>query len=720
MQKQSAKSQWRARWCIALTVLLGSTNLANALDLIELLGGNQGQALPLPAEVTFTYTAGDQLIPDKLTAEGIDLKPAADESGISGYRLYWADDAGNKIIDLPLLGGKPFITELNTSGRALSYRFAADTTVPPSAFSVLACSRTADSEYCGSSASDKVFYRFRDSGMAATLTELPLVTGDLGALANCPGVEVAASCGNQMCDALETAENCPADCGNWQLASYNYQTLCSDIQSTHTPSSVAEVQQLVSAAAAAGKRVKVTGKAHSATEVMCTDGVLISTAQLTMHNPSLGIQLETFEGVEVVKVPAGTLMWDLSEWLHPRGKSIGYTHLGYAYPTVAGHIATSSHGSSPRHRTVLAHSVVGMEVVTADGQLRQFSRGTTKKDLWKALTTNLGYLGVVTSLRIEVQPTTNLHVKVTYHDDDYLFQNGPDSAWENIKDCDFGQYNWYPGMSKVIRSCGMETSAPAEPGALNRLLNPSVPAEIFPFFKQGMHAAACNPGGYLDGFMERFRYLQFVNQPPFVKDQDGKSVFTADVVGPQHRMITSTLVDGQDGFFQMDWEVAVPRANAAAAMQYINNFLHGQNAKNLDLRLPLVGVFTRYAKSEDHTLMAYTGTGGPFADNSHVVHIEMPIYVPAGFNQAQLDAYMAPFVEYVSVLIEEYGARAHWAKNREWTFDLQRQLGSFNYGDRLKKFNKAVATLDPNGVFANEYAKRIGIIYPNFNYPADW
>ena len=80
-----------------------------------------------------------------------------------------------------------------------------------------------------------------------------------------------------MCDALETADNCPADCGDWQLASYNYQTLCDDIETLHIPSSVDEVKQLVSAAAAAGKRVKVTGKAHSATDVMCTDGVLIST-----------------------------------------------------------------------------------------------------------------------------------------------------------------------------------------------------------------------------------------------------------------------------------------------------------------------------------------------------------------------------------------------------------------------------------------------------------
>lgn len=707
------------RRCAAACAMVTASMSAQALNLGALFGGGS-ETLPLPQAVSFTYTAGEQLIPDKLTAEGIELTPAVNGEALTHYRLYWADTQGNKILSLPLLGTPALITELPAESGELNYRFDEDTIVPIQAFSVLACSVGANGEYCGGSAEDKVVYRFRDSDLPGLLTELPLLVGDIGGLATCPSLEIAASCGNQMCDALETADNCPADCGDWQLASYNYQTLCDDIETLHTPSSVDEVKQLVSAAAAAGKRVKVTGKAHSATDVMCTDGVLISTAQLTMHNPNMGIQLETFEGVDVVNVPAGTLMWDLSEWLHPRGKSIGYTHLGYAFPTVAGHIATSSHGSSPKHRTVLSHSVVSMDVVTADGQLRHFSRGTTNKDEWKALTANLGYLGVVTRLRIEVQDTKNLHVKVTYHDDDYLFNNGPDSAWENIKQCDFGQYNWYPGVGKVVRTCGKETTAAAEPGAQNRLLNPAVPAQIFPFFKQAMHTAACNPGGYLDGVMERFRYLQFVNQPPFTKEQDGKTVFSADVIGPQHRMITSTLVDGQDGFFQMDWEVAVPRANAAAAMEYINRFLHGQNRKNLDVRLPLVGVFTRYAKSEDHTLMAYTGTGGPFEDNSHVVHIEMPIYVPAGFSDAELEAYMAPFVEYVTVLIEDFGARAHWAKNREWAFDLQRELGVYDYGKRLSRFNKVLAKLDPNGVFANEYAKRIGLEYPNFDYPEHW
>lgn len=707
------------RRALAATALACASLPIQAFSL-DTLFGEAGSAQPLPTEVSFTYTAGEHLIPDKLIAEGIDLKPASTEENISAYRLYWADEQGNKLPSLPLIGSPALIAELPVTGAEISYRFADDVTVPAAAFSVLACSLAGDQEYCGQQSQERTLYRFRDSDLAGLVTELPLLVGDLTNLGSCPSLEIAASCGNQMCDALETAENCPADCGDWQLASYNYQTLCDEIQSQYSPTSVAEVQQIVRAAAAAGQRIKVTGKAHSATEVMCTDGVLISTSGLTMHNPNMGIQLETFEGVEVVNVPAGTLMWDLSEWLHPRGKSIGYTHLGYAFPTVAGHIATSSHGSSPRHRTVLAHSVVSMDVVTADGQLQQFSRGSTAKDTWKALTTNLGYLGVVTRLRIEVQETTNLHVKVTYHDEDYLFENGPDSAWENIKRCDFGQYNWYPGVGKVIRTCGMETTAAAEAGAQNNLLNPSVPAQIFPFFKQGMHVAACNPGGYLDGVMERFRYLQFVNQPPFTKQRDGKMVFSSDVVGPQHRMITSTLVDGQDGFFQMDWEVAVPRANAAAAMAYINRFLHGQNRKNLDVRLPLVGVFTRYAKSEDHTLMAYTGTGGPFADNSHVVHIEMPIYVPAGFSEAELEAYMAPFVEYVTVLIEDFGARAHWAKNREWAFDLQRQLGSYDYDKRLKRFNKVLAKLDPKGVFANEYAKRIGLQYPEFSYPEHW
>jgi hypothetical protein len=120
--------------------------------------------------------------------------------------------------------------------------------------------------------------------------------------------------------------------------------------------------------------------------------------------------------------------------------------------------------------------------------------------------------------------------------------------------------------------------------------------------------------------------------------------------------------------------------------------------------------------------MAYTGTGNGFDDGSIAAHIEMPIFVPVDLTEAQMEEYMSPYEEAMRTLITQYGARGHWGKNmyggKTWLFELQRDIGS--YGDRLTRFSEKVGEMDPNGLFANKFAKAIGIEYPNFTYPANW
>jgi hypothetical protein len=120
--------------------------------------------------------------------------------------------------------------------------------------------------------------------------------------------------------------------------------------------------------------------------------------------------------------------------------------------------------------------------------------------------------------------------------------------------------------------------------------------------------------------------------------------------------------------------------------------------------------------------MAYTGAGNGFENNSIVAHIETPIFVPVDLSAEQFAEYMSPYEELVRTLVTEYGARGHWGKNMHhndaWLFQLQRDIGS--YGDHLHRFSAKVGELDPNGLFANRFAKAMGIEYPNFVYPANW
>ncbi|CAA0119791.1 L-gulono-1,4-lactone dehydrogenase [BD1-7 clade bacterium] len=704
-------------------------------SLVAIAGGGGAPDKPTDSasKVRITFTADPNpanLIPIRLL-EGIEIWPAEDESKITHYNVYWGDSERNKlgIALAPRLAHIPATKD----GSVLVHEFPPGLKMEAGAIWVLVCAENDGREFCG-----------KDGNMEKVTDPLLSIFGRLNTIkstiknnGDLAGVEVMKTCSNLICDGVETAQNCPSDCSDFGHASFNFQVLCNeaDMQDVYHPTSIAEIQAIIKQAAANGIRVKVTGgqavntTSGSATSVICTDGITLVMDQFDHEREGLGMQLETFEGQEVVSVAAGTNMHELGEWLYSRGKGLGYVHLGWRHVSVAGAIGTSAHGSSPKNRNILSHSVVSMDVIGADGEIQTYSRGTTgvaDPDLWKAFTTHLGYMGVITRVRLEVQAATNTQVKVTFHNEDELFENNKTgSVYNDIKDCDYGQYNWFPSQNQYLRTCGKTTTAAAEDGANNRLLFPYVDLGQLSV-EQTMQIFQI---GGADTSLEAHENMAYMRRsgwhltPPLVKTVKGETRYTTNAIAPTHRITSSKLIDtvGRE-MRQMDWEVAVPFNNMQAAMEYVRDFTNGMNVKNRSTPVPLIGIFVRFSKVENNTLLAYTGTGNGFEDGTIAVHIEMPIFVPAALSEQQFNEYMDPYEEAMRVLVTQYGARGHWGKNMHsddpWMFELQRDIGA--YGDRLTRFNNAVAKVDPNGMFANKFAKAIGIKYPNFTYPASW
>ena len=162
--------------------------------------------------------------------------------------------------------------------------------------------------------------------------------------------------------------------------------------------------------------------------------------------PVLAPRWETFEGKPVVNVPAGTRMSTLGDWLYARGRSLGYTHLGWADVSVGGALGTSAHGSSPKYSNVLSQRVAALEIVGPNGQVNWYSEGTTgvtDPDLWKSMTTHLGYFGVFTRAKLKTEDAKNLRVFITQYSEAEILDS-PKGVFGEIADCDFGQFNWFP------------------------------------------------------------------------------------------------------------------------------------------------------------------------------------------------------------------------------------------------------------------------------------
>lgn len=517
-------------------------------------------------------------------------------------------------------------------------------------------------------------------------------------LFSCPGVKLVVTCGNKLCEPHlnESDLNCPADCRrNVSVRSYNNITLCTGYSEIQIPQTTMEVADLVKKARAHGLKVRAIGASHSATEVMCSEGLLVP-----MEKMDKVYGISTIGEEKVVEAEAGITVFKLSEWLHEKGYALaGLPHMGFRDVTIAGAMATGSHGSTVRHHGVISNIVEAIEFVDGQGNIQYLEKNSSDKNSFKALSASLGLLGIVTKVKFRIQKQFNLAVDITYHSDEQILKKG---LINEVKDCDYGQLNWFPQSGKYMRTCGVKTDELATAGANNELLSPKIPDFIVNPFKKVLQLSACL--SELMCLVEKVRWLQYKLQPPMVvTNARGKKKNMKHLVGPAHRMVSSHLIARQEGFFQMDWEIAVPASKAQAALLAIK-----EHVRKNETCLPLVGVFIRFAPIEDETLIAHTAaTGKDWVEGGPAVFFEMPVYVPVGFSAEQFMAYEKPFVEFARMLIERFSGRPHWGKNRQWTFDLVKSNGA--YENNLELFQKAKSKYDPEGLFTNDFGKSLGL-----------
>jgi L-gulonolactone oxidase len=164
------------------------------------------------------------------------------------------------------------------------------------------------------------------------------------------------------------------------------------------PADREELVEVVAAAAAAGRKVSVAGSGHSFTEAAMTDGTMVRVESLSgvlNADPASGL----------VEVGAGTVLADLNEELARLG--LAMENLGdIDRQTIAGAIATGTHGTGARLRNISAQ-VEGMELVLADGNVRRLS-AAGDPELLRAARVGVGALGAVSAVTLRCVPAFTL------------------------------------------------------------------------------------------------------------------------------------------------------------------------------------------------------------------------------------------------------------------------------------------------------------------------
>ncbi|GAB3807507.1 FAD-binding protein [Humibacter antri] len=159
------------------------------------------------------------------------------------------------------------------------------------------------------------------------------------------------------------------------------------------PASVEAVRLAVRDAAASGGRVRALGTRHCFNDIADTTGDLIAMT-------ALPLRYELDEAARTVTVSGGTRYGDVAERLDARGWALPNL-ASLPHISVAGAIATATHGSGDRNQN-LAAVVRGIEFVDGTGELRVLRRGD---DEFAGAVVGLGALGVVTAVTLDVVPT---------------------------------------------------------------------------------------------------------------------------------------------------------------------------------------------------------------------------------------------------------------------------------------------------------------------------
>jgi len=528
-----------------------------------------------------------------------------------------------------------------------------------------------------------------DDGLLKQIKEL---SDEVMKNATCPDLKMGWKCGNGVCEPKhhETPQSCPMDCNDgW--TPYSHQVICYPTLVAF-PASIDEVVHYVHEAARTNNTLRACGAGHSTNSACCTDGILLV---MTKLNKPIGITtngdtiLATFE--------AGTTMTDVYSYLDSNGLAIGYAVPGYRHMTLAGAISTGTHGSSPKHSSVVSSLVEALDVVTPWGEVRTYSADSADADTWRAHRAAYGMLGVIVRVTIRVQRQFQLSFSWNGELKNKDLYNAKEPV-DLMAGCDYGVLHWWPNQDSLVRVCGMNTTdEPDETIRNNFICVPGQSMMSYPLAAIMQIASCYNP---IKKLMEKVRHDQFTLMPYLTrKNFMGLPTPVKSGVGPSWEVMSDEGCKPEPwdhAVLTIEYELAIPMDTATEAFKFIETFL-----KENDLFMPMFGFFLRFGPSQETTLIAHS-VGRP------VVFMDFVEYHVKGPHADQYPAYNAPMLnKLVALLISKFGARIHWGKNFDFMFSKPYGINSF--GDNWTKFLNVRKAADPHCLFRSTYTQDVGL-----------
>lgn len=408
------------------------------------------------------------------------------------------------------------------------------------------------------------------------------------------------------------------------------------------PSDVDGVVDVVRRAAVRGHKVRVTGSGHSFSDLVPTDGVLLDLTGLR------GIRsVERSPTGAVVTAGAGTPLHELNRELDAVGLAMPV--LGdIDRQTVAGAVATATHGTGVRHGN-LSTRVVALEMVTADGTVATIDR--SDPETLAAARVSLGALGVVTAVGLDVVPAFRLRAR----DRPMPLADVLSRLDELAEEHDHFEFHLFPHTATALTRANDRTDDPPRAqGRLSRYVDETL-------LQNRALDVACRLGRTAPAAI------------PVLDRAAAAALRPADRVDVAHRVFCSrrTL-----RFTETEW--AMPRAAAADAVRAIH--LAGGR---YDVTLPIE---VRLAAGDTDAFLS------PCWDRD-TVYVAAHVYRGMPWE---------PYFRAVQDIARSFHGRPHWGKRH-----LLRADGLAPLYPEWERFAAVRDRLDPQRRFTNPHVARV-------------
>mgnify|MGYP003329607550 CR=1 FL=1 len=442
------------------------------------------------------------------------------------------------------------------------------------------------------------------------------------------------------------------------------------------PTSVEAMAQVFAAARAEGLQVSFRGAGRSYGDASLNDGQLAidgrAMRRILSFDPATGV-LEAEGGVSIAEIWRHTL---------PQGWWPAVVS-GTMFPTMGGAVGMNIHGKNAYKVGPFGDHVLELDLVTADGTCRTLSR-TQDPETFRAVIAGLGLLGAVTRVKLQLKRVHSGRMRVrplVAHNLGHMF----DLFDEHLPTSDY-LVGWVDafatgntlGRGLVHRADhfgpgedprGQETLALAEQDLPSSILG--VPKSLLwlPMM------AFTNDVGMRFVNAVKFALPEPVDKHGVYLDSHAGFAFLLDYV-PDWRKAY-----GRDGFIQV--QLFVPHANARTVFP---------EALRLCQRRGMVsylGVFKRH-RADDY-LLSHGLDGWSLALDFKVPRDAQRLWDTAAD---------------LTRLVHEAGGRYYPAKDQ--VVDAASFAASL--GDNLTRFRTIRRTLDPNALFANDQARRLGLV----------